>query len=135
MAESKKKKTVKAKKKAAGKNKKSPPAYFLSLTVENVRCFGPKQTINFSDGEGKPVQWTVLLGDNNTGKTTILKSIIALEPQETNFPEGRIVPRFISKLPLEMYWRFERGEYKDAECFFEVSIFYGNKLGRNNKYK
>ncbi len=30
------------------------PAYFLSLTLENVRCFGPKQTLNLSTKEGNP---------------------------------------------------------------------------------
>ena len=29
-----------------------PPAYFLSLTLENVRCFGPEQTLDLSDGDG-----------------------------------------------------------------------------------
>ena len=29
-------------------------AYFLSLEVENVRCFGEKQKLDLSDGKGKP---------------------------------------------------------------------------------
>ena len=55
-----------------------PPAYFLSLTLENVRCFGPEQTLDLSDEDGRPAQWTVLLGDNGAGKTTILQAIAAL---------------------------------------------------------
>ena len=51
-----------------------PPAYFLSLTLENVRCFGPEQTPNLTDDDGTPAQWTVLLGDNGTGKTTLLQA-------------------------------------------------------------
>lgn len=50
-----------------------PPAYFLSLSLENVRCFGPEQTLDLTDDEGRPAQWTVLLGDNGTGKTTLLE--------------------------------------------------------------
>ena len=57
-----------------------PPAYFLSVTVENVRCFGEVQTLYLSDGNGRPAQWTVILGDNGTGKTTLLQAIAALEP-------------------------------------------------------
>ncbi|MHC4462502.1 MAG: AAA family ATPase [Planctomycetota bacterium] len=83
-----KRKTVKKKvakkkvvlKKKSTKRSKFPPAYFLSLSVENVRCFGPRQTIDLSDGNGRPSQWTVILGDNNTGKTTLLQSLVALEP-------------------------------------------------------
>lgn len=58
------------------------PAYFLSLTVENVRCFGPAQRLDLSDGNGRPVQWTIILGDNGVGKTTLLLSLIALLPTE-----------------------------------------------------
>jgi len=59
------------------------PAYFLSLTVENVRCFGPKQTLDLSDGEGRPARWTVLLGDNGVGKTTLLQGLLALAAPES----------------------------------------------------
>jgi predicted ATPase len=52
--------------------KSSEGFYFLSLSLENVRCFGAKQTLDLSDGNGRPAQWTVILGDNGTGKTTLL---------------------------------------------------------------
>jgi ABC-type transport system involved in cytochrome bd biosynthesis fused ATPase/permease subunit len=46
--------------------------YFLSLTVENVRCFGPAQELDLSDGHGRHARWTVILGENGLGKTTLL---------------------------------------------------------------
>jgi predicted ATP-binding protein involved in virulence len=55
------------------------PAYFKSLTVENVKCFKKEQTLDLSDGNGLPAQWTVILGDNNTGKTTLLRCLAYLE--------------------------------------------------------
>ncbi|MCA1629863.1 MAG: AAA family ATPase, partial [Acidobacteria bacterium] len=64
------------------KERLSRPAYFLSLEVENVRSFGPKQTLDLSNGEGRPAQWTIILGDNGVGKTTILQSLIAALPIE-----------------------------------------------------
>ena len=60
-------------------------AYFLSLSLENVRCFGPKQTLDLSDGNGKPARWTILLGLNGTGKTTVLQSL-AFEREEEHIP-------------------------------------------------
>lgn len=54
-----------------------PPVYIASLTVDNVKCFKGKQTIDLSDGNGKPALWTVILGNNNTGKTTLLKHLVA----------------------------------------------------------
>lgn len=51
--------------------------YFLSITLENVRCFGEAQTLDLTDEEGNPARWTLILGDNGTSKTTLLKSIAA----------------------------------------------------------
>jgi len=59
---------------------KPQPAYFKSLTIEDVKCFKGKHTIDLSDGNEKPAQWTVILGNNNTGKTTILKCLAMLTP-------------------------------------------------------
>lgn len=52
--------------------------YFLSLELENVRCFGKKQKLELWDSKDKtrPAQWTVILGNNGTGKTTLLKSFL-----------------------------------------------------------
>jgi energy-coupling factor transporter ATP-binding protein EcfA2 len=70
---------------AASRNgqEKPQPTYFKSLTIEDVKCFKGKHTIDLSDGNGKPAQWTVILGNNNTGKTTILKCLAGLEAHET----------------------------------------------------
>ena len=73
------------------------PVYFLDLIVENVRCFREKQTLDLSDGEGMPARWTVLLGDNGTGKTTLLRCLAGLEPfDEYSFDpseEKEIIPK------------------------------------------
>ena len=54
-------------------------AYFLSLTVENVRCFGPgPQTLDLRDPDGRPARWTVILGNNGNGKTTLLQALAFL---------------------------------------------------------
>jgi predicted ATPase len=59
---------------------KTLPAYFLSLSVENVRCFGPMQELDLSNEIGGPARWTIILGDNGTGKTTLLQCLVALQP-------------------------------------------------------
>jgi energy-coupling factor transporter ATP-binding protein EcfA2 len=53
-------------------------AYFLSLTVENVRCFGPAQTLDLSDGQGGHAPWTIILGENGLGKTTLLTCLACI---------------------------------------------------------
>jgi hypothetical protein len=50
--------------------------YFQSLSVKNIRCFGAEeQVLNLTDKDGQPAKWTLLLGDNGTGKTTLLQCL------------------------------------------------------------
>ena len=95
-------------KKKSNIKKQYPPAYFLSLSVENVRCFGPKQTIDVSDGHGRPAQWTVILGDNNAGKTTLLQCFVALAP--IDFDDRFLTARLANE---EEYFNLYRGDKKE----------------------
>lgn len=57
----------------------------MDLVVENVKCFKERQTLDLSDGKGKPARWTIILAENGTGKTTLLKFLSTftnLESQE-----------------------------------------------------
>lgn len=81
---------------------KPPPAYFLSLTVENLRCFGPKQTLDLSDGNGRPAPWIILLGENGVGKTTLLQCLAMLQFEYpivmANFPDkSQFVPKMFNR--------------------------------------
>ncbi len=49
--------------------------YFLSLEVENVACFGSRQRLDLTDKDGNPARWTVIVGDNAIGKTTLLRCL------------------------------------------------------------
>lgn len=90
--------------------KNAPAAYFKSLTLENVKCFKGKHTIDLSDGNGKPANWTVILGNNNTGKTTILKALVGLsaESDENNW---------ISKQDTNSYVYPLYSKYKSLNLF------------------
>ena len=57
-----------------------PMIYFSSLELENVRCFGERQVLKLVDDQGRPVQWTLLLGDNGVGKTTLLQCLAWMRP-------------------------------------------------------
>ena len=69
---------------AKPKAEESLTAYFLSLEVENVRCFGEKQKLDLSDGNGKPAPWTIILGVNGTGKTTLLQCLVGFTSNNDN---------------------------------------------------
>ncbi len=49
--------------------------YYTNVLLENMRTFGIKQNINLCDENGNPSLWNIIIGDNGTGKTTILKAL------------------------------------------------------------
>lgn len=78
--------------------------YFLSLELENVRCFGRKQILDLTDGCGNPARWTLLLGENGLGKTTLSECLLWMKfvpaavgnPQNLNNSDDKI-----TKGPME----------------------------------
>jgi energy-coupling factor transporter ATP-binding protein EcfA2 len=87
------------------------PVYFLSLEVESVRCFGPKQRLDLSDGNGRPAQWTILLGNNGTGKTTVLQCLASCNQYQfgTGTTEGdspNLTSRFLLDPRCGDLWRY-----------------------------
>jgi predicted ATP-binding protein involved in virulence len=82
-----------------------PPAYFLSLSLENVRSFGEKQTISFARADGRPAQWTIILGDNGVGKTTVLRSLAMLRQTNKRDAISTKMPRSRDN---SFYWEWQR---------------------------
>ena len=66
------------------------PIYFRSLELENVRCFAQRQCLDFTDKDGKPVQWIVILGDNGVGKTTLLQCLGWMRPAPRKDESGKL---------------------------------------------
>ena len=72
------KKATSRRKPAASKNK-VPPTYLRALVIDNILCFKERQKLNLCDSNGYPAQWTVILGNNGVGKTTILRCLAGME--------------------------------------------------------
>ena len=70
------------------KSQQQPAVYFSSLELENVRCFGERQVLELTDDKGQPVRWTLLLGDNGVGKTTLLQCLAWMRPVPAGLPPG-----------------------------------------------
>ena len=58
-----------------------PPFYFTNLSIENVRAFGEKQELQLADEEGRPARWTLIVGENGVGKTTLLQCLARMRPR------------------------------------------------------
>lgn len=93
------------------KVEKGPAAYFLSLELENVRCFKEKQKLDLSNKDGRHATWTVILGENGVGKTTLLQCLAAFDPlgYETDSGEKIALPNF-SEFHLLFDWNFLRSK-------------------------
>lgn len=54
--------------------------YPVFFEVEEIRCFKARQLIKFTNEDGILPQWTVIVGENGTGKTTLLQLIALMDP-------------------------------------------------------
>ncbi|MCK5056362.1 MAG: AAA family ATPase [Candidatus Aminicenantes bacterium] len=91
--------------------------YFLSLKVKNVSCFGKAQPLNLTYKDGSPARWTVIIGDNGMGKTTLLRSLVGITPYNIEEVYSMV---FASK---NLGWNFPR-DHEKAEVEATFSIGY-----------
>ncbi len=69
------------------------------MTIRDVRCFGPEQSMTLVAADGAPARWTVVLGENGVGKTTLLQMLALLSVRDSGEVEHR--------LDYEMFEMFE----------------------------
>ncbi len=55
-------------------------AYIGRIYIENFHAFKGKNEIPIIKDDGTLQQWTVIVGENNSGKTSLLKAVASLEP-------------------------------------------------------
>jgi energy-coupling factor transporter ATP-binding protein EcfA2 len=73
--------------------------YFKAVTIQDVRCFGTEQSMSMVTADGLPARWTVILGENGVGKTTLLQMLALLAVEDSAEVEHR--------LDYEMFELFE----------------------------
>jgi predicted ATPase len=63
-------------------NQEGKAVYFGELEVEGVKCFKDRQRLELRGKDGKYARLTVVLGENGTGKTTLLTCLLGMSPTE-----------------------------------------------------
>jgi energy-coupling factor transporter ATP-binding protein EcfA2 len=76
-----------------------PGPYFTGMTIRNIRCFGSEQALTLATPGGSPARWTVILGENGVGKTTLLQMLALLSVEDSGEVEHM--------LDYEMFELFE----------------------------
>jgi predicted ATP-binding protein involved in virulence/tetratricopeptide (TPR) repeat protein len=110
-----------------------PASYFLSLHLVNVRSFANAIPINFTNN-GRPSQWTIILGSNGVGKTTVLKSLAVMTPVEDSYRvddknDSTHIPIYASKWRPK--WSPNRNQSRER-AHISVTAQKGFKLKDNN---
>ena len=59
-----------------------------SISLRDYKCF-EDVFINCEKSDGTIYQWTILLGNNNTGKTNILKAVAGMRPKKWNVHKNK----------------------------------------------
>ena len=108
------------------------PIYFRSLELENVRCFGKRQRLDFTDEKANPVRWVLILGDNGVGKTTLLQCLAWMRPvprfnAETGGLDG-IEPALDSEENEVLNSLIRVGD--NVNVMLHASLSVGRKLGK-----
>ena len=120
---------------------KQPLIYYSSLELENVRCFGERQTLELTNAKGQPARWTLLLGDNGVGKTTLLQCLAWMRP----VPAGNVRRgREYSPKKIEPHLNGEPDDDvlssllrtgSDVELNLKATLTLGQELGSEKREK
>ncbi|MDF7816562.1 AAA family ATPase [Runella sp. MFBS21] len=78
--------------------------YLSKVTIKDFNCFQGEHQISFTRPDGRYQQWNVILGNNNTGKTTILRLLSGLSATilQDNSEEKGIAPCVL--MPFQHMW-------------------------------
>jgi hypothetical protein len=105
--------------------------YIQKLVVENIKTFTRSTTLDFTRPEGGISQWTLLLGDNGIGKSTLLQFVAWMRPAlpyDVNDPSKYLIPApLINDEENEVLERLVHRANKGGQVAKAKAIFIANQ--------
>ncbi len=97
-----------------------PWGYFAKIALENIRCFASAELDLCVTGDSNqpPARWTIILGENGTGKTTLLQAIALMTLEEREPREGSLygnAPRMSHGIRGAQAWRPKGDAIRDHD--------------------
>ncbi len=106
--------------------------YIGKLKFDNYNSFIGENILNLLDNSGHLYQWTVFLGNNNTGKTNLLKAVADLEPQAEIFPEESVNRILYCPIDLSLSRTSKSNKTPKASTYIGASIVFESEKSSNN---
>ncbi|MGV3588505.1 MAG: AAA family ATPase [Adhaeribacter sp.] len=95
-------------------------AYLGSIRINGIKPFITEQKISFTNQDNKPAKWTVILGENNTGKTSLLKTIADLAAVKAPFEQ---VDDSVKLVPFNLVRSIENNTSANINPPEDFSVF------------
>jgi len=106
--------------------------YISSISLENIRCFGEQVTLDFrlDEESDRVAQWNLILGNNGTGKTTVLQMIY----MSMYYPKDNFYHNFEN---VKRYYKLSGGvkTYKVPNVRYFIGRHWNSKIEYKTKQK
>ena len=117
---------------------RSKRATFLTqLALKNVKSFAGEHVLDLVDENGHPARWTLILGDNGVGKTTLLECLAHLAPVfNSGEAEGAEDPNFFVEPRVaraENRVIYDLGRTGDMQCELSSPLKKGLFVGAHSR--
>lgn len=101
--------------------------FFAGLRIKNVKALKADYYLNLRDQVGNPARWTVFLGNNNTGKTTLLRCLASMQVVKSHHNNGE----HTYSIPVELLFKRDYSNISNPDLIVVENIVNADLLYSN----